>query len=113
MHDWLKGPLQMVTCSSKDHSKHWQEHRNVRVIDAKMACVVMLPGNTKYIALSYIWGPDSEDQFQCSRSNIHDLDRAGYLNSVDLPHTIIDAKVVCQKLNWRYLWVDIVLAVIL
>jgi hypothetical protein len=65
------------------------------VIDCISRSLVRLPAYTqeRYVTLSYIWG---------SPSKLHIIDNL----LSDLPPTIEDSITVCQKLGYRYLWVD-------
>jgi hypothetical protein len=65
------------------------------VIDCISRSLVRLPAYTqeRYVTLSYIWG---------SPSKPHIIDNL----LSDLPPTIEDSITVCQKLGYRYLWVD-------
>ncbi|KAK4034664.1 heterokaryon incompatibility protein-domain-containing protein [Parachaetomium inaequale] len=60
--------------------------RGFRVIDCTKAppVVVEVPWSEKYVALSYVWGPSTEDW----------------------PRTVTDAVHVTKELGERYLWVD-------
>lgn len=82
-----------------------QEPITIRVVDVLHRCIVFLPPNTAYYALSYVWGTEKESGFRCELSNIH-LERPGGLTNAILPQTILDAMHACQQLGQRFLWVD-------
>jgi hypothetical protein len=81
---------------------------NVLVVDVVHRCVVDLPLGAKYLALSYVWGANSEGVLQCTTANRKLLEEPGSLGDITstLPRTISDAISVCAKLNYNFLWVD-------
>lgn len=105
LRDWLHELPEPELSNHLNVSQHDGMH-NVLVIDVVSECVVHLPTFSQYLALSYVWGPDSNDQFYCSRSNLSTLSKAGALQDIHLPRTISDAIIVCQRLEHRFLWVD-------
>jgi len=56
-----------------------------------------------YAALSYCWGPSSEN-LKTTNENLHQHSQGIEMES--LPGAIRDAVVVCRALSIRYLWVD-------
>ncbi|CAO2657931.1 Nn.00g071910.m01.CDS01 [Neocucurbitaria sp. VM-36] len=105
--DWLRYWLKDTTAVTHGHQwSPWEVLKNVRVIDVSQSCVVQLPFDSEYVTLSYVWGTNSEGQFQALSSNIKSLETPSSLESIDLPLTISDAMVACKKLRYRYLWVD-------
>ncbi|KAF8957040.1 heterokaryon incompatibility protein-domain-containing protein [Flammula alnicola] len=63
-----------------------------RLIDVVDNCIIRAPKNSKYAALSYVWG------------------KVDFLRTLKvswrIPGTILDAMEVTRELNIRYLWVD-------
>jgi len=82
------------------------ELEDVRVVDVSQRCIVKLPPNAKYVALSYVWGTEPAGQFQALKENIGYLETPGSLNNVKLPRSITDTITACQKLGQRYCWID-------
>jgi hypothetical protein len=80
--------------------------KDVRVIDVIEQCVVRLPTNADYVALSYVWGHIPEGRLRIMKSNIEDLGQPRALAGLKLPRTIADALIVCQQLDFQFLWVD-------
>ncbi|KAL2070134.1 hypothetical protein VTL71DRAFT_14814 [Oculimacula yallundae] len=78
--------------------------RNMLVIDAQLMRIVPLPGGSRYLALSYVWG--TEPFMQLTKSNLETLKRKRSLDDQQLPRTIEDALKLTMILNERYLWVD-------
>ena len=66
--------------------------------------IVSLPGNARYLALSYVWG--KMPFIQLTKSNAEMLKRKGSLKEQKLPRTIEDAINLVSLLDERYLWVD-------
>ncbi|UPK96721.1 hypothetical protein LCI18_007656 [Fusarium solani-melongenae] len=82
-----------------------------RAIDVKERRVVNLPAQSRYIALSYVWGAGNqahEQQIQrrLTTENFSRLIRANGLEEVSLPKTVEDAIKLTSKMGERYLWVD-------
>lgn len=73
-------------------------------IDVKQMRVVSLPGNARYLALSYVWG--RSPFIQLTKSNTELLKRKGSLQEHRLPRTLEDAINLVSLLDERYLWVD-------
>jgi hypothetical protein len=107
LRDWTKDTREHTTRTSPVQSGP-QELHNVRVIDVMNRSVVSLPPGTEYLALSYVWGADSEVGLRCELANVKLLEQPGSLGDITsiLPRTISDAMLVCAKLNCRFLWVD-------
>lgn len=86
----------------------WQSFPGVRfrAIDVHKRCIVEAPINCSYIALSYVWG--GEGQSKLTADSVLILTRERGLEAVwlQLPTTIQDAIIVCEKLEERYLWID-------
>jgi hypothetical protein len=78
------------------------------VIDVQNEKLIQLPGNDRYAALSYVWGPPSVPQLMWTKHTEARLfkDRGLSINSKDLPKTIRDAMTLCQMLGVQFLWVD-------
>jgi hypothetical protein len=67
---------------------------NLQVIDCARRIVVVAPAQCQYVALSYVWGPNTQPL-----ANKFDLSQI-------LPETIEDSIRLTQALGYRYLWVD-------
>ncbi|KAH6657652.1 heterokaryon incompatibility protein-domain-containing protein [Truncatella angustata] len=78
----------------------------LRAIDVDQACVVTLPNDAPYIALSYVWGKDQH--IKLKRDNITSVETPSYfLAGENAPSkTIVDAMQASRYLGYRYLWVD-------
>lgn len=78
----------------------------LRVIDVLKNCVVDTSTESRYIALSYVWG--STRILRLTTANQSDLYKEGSLNldCWHIPQTIRDAMLLTQQLGERYLWVD-------
>jgi hypothetical protein len=79
---------------------------NFRVIDVERGCVVEAGPHCRYVVLSYVWG--SFPQFKLLRENHLRMSKDGSVFALlaELPNTIRDAILLCQKLNEQFLWVD-------
>jgi hypothetical protein len=102
---WLHELPEPDVSTHTNVSPHGDLH-NMLVIDVLLDCVVQLPPCSRYLALSYVWGSDSKDQFCCLRSNLSTLSQAGALRNICLPRTISDAILACKQLDQKFLWVD-------
>ena len=79
---------------------------DLTLIDVKRKCLVDMPFNTTYLALSYVWGiPQS---CQNVKSMQKDLYNSGSISADDeaIPRTIQDAILLTANLGEKYLWVD-------
>jgi hypothetical protein len=61
-----------------------------------------LPLDTKYIALSYVWG--KSQSYVLTRSTL--AEKCSRLDLSRVPKTILDAIEVTRRLGYKYLWVD-------
>lgn len=90
------------------HSKlpGYSPNLRLRAIDVNQMCIVDLPEDAEYTALSYVWGGVS--QLRLLEDNFEDLNRPMGLQdyAVDLPKTIFDSIRFVQHLGEKYLWVD-------
>jgi hypothetical protein len=79
----------------------------LRLIDVKDKCIVLGNDQTRYVALSYVWG--KVDQLKLLISNLTVLCKAGVFSrdklGSRLPRTIADAIELTAVLGERYLWV--------
>ena len=76
------------------------------VVDVDDMCLVSLPVESKYIALSYTWG--TADIFRTTSENIKVLQVGNGIDKIfsALPRAIQDTIVLVRELGERYLWVD-------
>lgn len=99
------------------HASHGERCHNVEIqmplhqiylIDVEEGCLVPAKIDTRYIALSYVWG-DSET-VQTTKSNLMDLKKPrsidASVSSLKIASTIKDALRLVSLLGERYLWVD-------
>ncbi|PKS06138.1 hypothetical protein jhhlp_007455 [Lomentospora prolificans] len=79
-----------------------------RVIDTKDNCILPVKSKINYLALSYVWGVEKPG-LRLMGENYTDLCTEGSLLrfSDGIPQTIRDAMELVQKMNERYLWVDV------
>ncbi|PLB34429.1 uncharacterized protein BDW47DRAFT_78023 [Aspergillus candidus] len=76
-----------------------------RVIDVCSRRLIWAPQGCLYAALSYSWGPPEISQVRLNKYTEKFLEEPQGLNEV--PKTIHDAFLVCEKLDIKYLWVDV------
>jgi hypothetical protein len=80
----------------------------LRLIDVEEMCVKVVGHDTRYVALSYVWGGVS--QLQLLTANYEILGTKGSLRLPEyrnlVPRTILDAIDVVAGLAERYIWVD-------
>ncbi|KAM3066308.1 hypothetical protein ACMFMG_003181 [Clarireedia jacksonii] len=75
-------------------------------IDVKNQNLVNRPPNSRYVALSYVWG--GVFQLQLTKSNKHTMFQTGALNSLlgNIPQVIQDAILFVSSIEEELLWVD-------
>ncbi|KAK5941227.1 hypothetical protein PMZ80_006504 [Knufia obscura] len=76
----------------------------IRLIDVQDKCIVVLPGNISWTALSYCWG--GPQRHSLLKSRLKQYQQPGALTEDMLPPVIADAMIVTAALGERYLWVD-------
>ena len=79
---------------------------DLTLIDVKRKCLVDMPLNTTYLALSYVWGaPQSCQNVKRMQKDLYD---SGSISADDeaIPCTIQDAILLTANLGEKYLWVD-------
>jgi hypothetical protein len=78
-----------------------------KVIDCSLKKVISAPAGCEYVALSYVWGPETShpvSDLQPSSSKFTACHDASLPEN--LPETIADAILVALALGMKYLWVD-------
>lgn len=107
---WLRECEQQhgTKCSEHGWSVVMRKPSFLRLIDVRDKCIVEVaePQQSRYVALSYVWG--GAQHLQLQRYNKAELMGK---NGLDLyrsaiPQTILDAMTVVQGIGERYLWVD-------
>ncbi|KAF7510751.1 hypothetical protein GJ744_006117 [Endocarpon pusillum] len=78
-----------------------------RLIDVRKECVVSRPWQSRYLALSYVWG--GIEQLRLERHSIDALKVPRSLQKLrdDIPKTIQDAITFVYLIGEKYLWVDV------
>jgi hypothetical protein len=76
----------------------------IRLVDVTLKCVVDLPANVPWVALSYCWGGPQEHSLR--KNNLVDYGKPGALTEERLPPVIFDALVATKALGECYLWID-------
>ena len=104
---WIKDceKNHVARCNDADHQSETPV-AELRLIDVVDLCVVSAPPETRYFAVSYVWG--GAEQMQLTVENCLDLSRCGSLRQCwnKIPATIQDAIHCAGALQERYLWVD-------
>lgn len=78
----------------------------MHLLDVSQECIVPAPPLPQFAALSYVWGKANSEEIQTTKSNKDELGQPGGLRMNDIPRTVADAMIVCQRLDVPYLWVD-------
>ena len=82
---------------------------HISLVDVEAGCLVHVTADSRYIALSYVWGSAATPQ--ATKSNLTNLKRPGSIKAeggaLKIPNTIRDALRLVSLLGERYLWVDI------
>ncbi|KAI9738716.1 MAG: hypothetical protein M1834_008221 [Cirrosporium novae-zelandiae] len=78
----------------------------IRVIDVVRRCIVRIRLNTRYVALSYVWG--KAQPIILKKNTINSMQTDGSLSNDDKgpSQTIKDAIILTHMLGEQYLWVD-------
>ena len=80
--------------------------RGFRLVDVQRMCIVEGNNNSRYLALSYVWG-GSKTLLNTTDTKIDLQTEAGLLNRLgELPETVKDAIYLVRQLGERHLWVD-------
>jgi hypothetical protein len=77
----------------------------LRLIDVKNRCIVDAKGSERYVALSYVWGGETQ-KLKITSENLEDYQKAESLRPDQLSSTIRDAITATCNLQESYLWVD-------
>ncbi|KAF4562513.1 hypothetical protein EYR40_005859 [Pleurotus pulmonarius] len=87
--------------------RNWKKRlpKTVRMVDVKKMCIVPVPDDCSYAALSYVWGGVGST-YQTMQANLPGRMKTGGLDVSILPATIVDAIELCKRLGERYLWID-------
>jgi hypothetical protein len=88
----------LIECRSKHqscYSKERHDLHDLRVIDCTRREIVQALAHCDFVALSYVWGRETQDRFLSSS-----------ILSSNLPQTIEDSIVATLTLGFNYLWVD-------
>ncbi|TGJ87980.1 hypothetical protein E0Z10_g788 [Xylaria hypoxylon] len=79
-----------------------------RLIDVEQSCIVRATNDSKYVALSYVWGQATV--LRAGRANIESLEKPGAFTTPEfgphVPQTIKDAMQATKEIGIQYLWVD-------
>jgi hypothetical protein len=77
-----------------------------RLIDVRQECIVIRPWQSRYLALTYVWG--QVDQLKLLKDNLNCLHTPGSLRRLQhcIPKTIRDAVLLVNLIGEEYLWVD-------
>ncbi|KAE9365394.1 HET-domain-containing protein [Stipitochalara longipes BDJ] len=76
----------------------------LRLVDVTLRCIVHLPANVSWIALSYCWGGPQEHSLR--KDNLADYGTPGALTEERLPPVLFDALTATKALGERYIWID-------
>ena len=96
-----------LDCSMKSEYSSISEMPGFKLVDVHEMRVVDALPDTKYLALSYIWGPRrSWLEINIANANILCGPRGLLKFEEELPRTVWDAIILTGLLNYQYLWVD-------
>lgn len=101
----VKGWMQFCNANHKECRPSTQlTHHAFRLIDlTHWKCVNASP-NDSYVALSYVWGPDTMPAL--TKKTLPSFSVDGGLQQVSIPRTIRDAMHFARDIGHRYIWVD-------
>ncbi|KAJ9613522.1 hypothetical protein H2200_003464 [Cladophialophora chaetospira] len=78
--------------------------RGIRLIDVHREMVVLASQTERYVALSYVWGPNTSPML--TRDTVLRYSSPNSLKASTIPKTIFDAIQLVRNIGERYLWVD-------
>jgi hypothetical protein len=94
-------------CQQRDNTNVQLPTRLVEIVDAKTARLVETTGQFgQYVALSYCWGQNPDDNCMTIMSNFRSRLLPEGLPRDQLPGTIRDAVAVTERLGIKYIWID-------
>lgn len=79
---------------------------NLTLVDVKRGCLVDMPFNTTYIALSYVWGGHQRFQNIASTRKKLYTPHSVSMDNEAISLTIRDAILLVARLGEQYIWVD-------
>ncbi len=79
---------------------------DLTLVDVERECLVDMPLNTTYIALSYVWGGPQPFQNVTSRRKYLYIPHSISVDDEAIPRTICDAIRLVANLGEKYIWVD-------
>jgi len=81
---------------------------SLRMIDVEKGCVVEVPPDTKYVALSYCWGSPTIKHLKLLKETYDWMTTPGaFLQDLDkIPTTILDAIFLTRQIKEKYIWID-------
>jgi hypothetical protein len=77
--------------------------KGMKLVDCKTLDIVQADGNSRWIALSYVWG---KKESSCDSKPTDGAGRAISRVPIDAVRTVRDAITVTTNLGYRFLWVD-------
>ena len=94
------------TCPPKHSRLSGDRPRNLRVVDVIDNCLVNIPWQQRYAALSYTWGSSTPPKLYIKDLSL--LSTPGSLLNLRkrTPRTIRDAMVLVEEVGLRFLWFD-------
>ena len=105
---------QWISCCYISHGEHCHDIElptplhQIYLIDVEEGCLVSADIETRYVALSYVWG--DFESVQTVKSNLMHLRKPGSIDinvsGLKIANTIKDAMRLVSLLGERYLWVD-------
>ena len=101
-----QAPCQRNPAKPRGGMRAPQSH-TFRLIDVRKECIVSRPWQSRYLALSYVWG--GIEQLRLEKHSIDTLKVPQSLQKLrdDIPKTIQDAITFVYLIGEKYLWVDV------
>ena len=107
MRSWLRRCIGThIACQDMEQSIRRRNRGPKRLLNTKTMCVELADRQSRYFALSYVWG-DVPQPTVCGLGDVSSTSKPLSVQDVALPRTIIDAIRLTNELGGTYLWVGL------
>lgn len=95
-------------CGQRELDSVFSDAEDILLIDTGRLCLTKAQTNYRYMALSYVWGPDSHLTTMTTTKSMGKLSAQDSLLQIweQLPQVVQDAIDLTDRIGERFLWVD-------